>query len=88
MNTNVPDAGIDIGAADPLLPAAAVWIERLRDQGEDILLYPISRLQREFRIGYSRTCVLMEALTLDKHWIIAFAEDGTRYARLRLGECA
>jgi DNA segregation ATPase FtsK/SpoIIIE-like protein len=80
MHTNIPGAGI--GAADPLLPQAAAWIERLRGGGEDIVLHPISRLQREFRIGYSRTCALVEALALDQYWTIAFAEDGTRYARL------
>jgi len=84
MNTNVPTHGI--GAADPLLPQAAAWVEALRAQGEEILLYPISRLQREFRIGYSRSCALVEVLALDKYWTIAVAEDGSRYARLRLGE--
>jgi len=80
MNTNLDGAG---GAADPLLPEAAAWVEQLRAQGEDIVLYPISRLQRQFRIGYSRTCALVEALALDQCWRIEFAEDGTRYARLR-----
>jgi DNA segregation ATPase FtsK/SpoIIIE-like protein len=83
MHTNTPAAGI--GAADPLLPQAAAWIARLRDSGQDVVLYPISRLQREFRIGYSRTCALVDALAFENHWIIAFAEDGTRYARLPSG---
>lgn len=81
MNIKVPDASI--GTADPLLPQAIAWVEQQRSTGEDILLYPISRLQREFRIGYSRTCALVEALALDAHWAIEFFEDGTRYARLR-----
>jgi DNA segregation ATPase FtsK/SpoIIIE-like protein len=83
MSIDMP--GASIGAADPLLPKAAAWVAQQRESGEDILLYPISRLQREFRIGYSRTCALVEALALDAHWIIEFAEDGTRYARLRPG---
>jgi DNA segregation ATPase FtsK/SpoIIIE-like protein len=83
MNTDMPGAGI--GAADPLLPQAIAWIEQLRGSGEDIVLYPISRLQRELRTGYSRTCALVEALAQAQCWTIAFADDGTRYARLRPG---
>ena len=90
MSTKTPDvrSSAGIGAADPLFSEAAAWVERLRDQGDDVLLYPISRLQRQFRIGYSRTCALVEALALDKYWIIEFAEDGSRYARLRSGDTA
>jgi DNA segregation ATPase FtsK/SpoIIIE-like protein len=83
MDIDVPYASI--GAADPLLPRAIAWVEQQRCSGEDILLYPISRLQREFRTGYSRTCALAEALALDAHWVIDFLEDGTRYACLRTG---
>jgi hypothetical protein len=90
MNIKLSDGGdaVGIGADDPLLPEAAAWVERLRNEGDDILLYPISRLQREVRIGYSRTCALVEALALDQHRIIEFAEDGSRYARLRSGDTA
>lgn len=65
MNIKIPDASI--GEADPLLPQAIAWVEQQRSSGEDVLLYPISRLQRHFRIGYSRTCALVEALALDAH---------------------
>lgn len=82
MSTNPPSEAS--GAADPLFPQAAAWVEQLRAEGESILLYPISRLQRQFRIGYSRTCALVEALALDQYWRIEFAEDGSRYARLRV----
>jgi len=70
------------GASDPLLPEAAAWIAQLRSDGQDILLYPISRLQRHLRIGYNRTCALMEALAQRGDWTICFGEDGTRHARL------
>lgn len=83
MHSSTPDPGKGIGMADPLWPDAIAWVEGLRGQDVAILLYPISRLQRQFRIGYSRTCALVDALALDQHWTIEFAEDGSRYARLR-----
>lgn len=94
MNDDMSSAGADssmqasivAGAAAPLLPEAARWIEGLRSQGEEVVLYPISRLQRQFRIGYSRTCALVDALAHERHWRIEFGEDGTRSARLRWGE--
>lgn len=75
-----------IGTADPLLSDVADWVEQQRGRGEEILEGPVSRLQREFRIGYSRACALAEALALDKYWRIELAEDGRRYARRRQGE--
>lgn len=84
MNTVTP--GTATGATDPLLPQAAAWIEQLRCSGQLTLLYPISRLQREFRIGYSRTCALVDALAQCGEWVIAFAADGSRYARLERKE--
>jgi DNA segregation ATPase FtsK/SpoIIIE-like protein len=83
MNIETPATGI--GAADPLLPQAAAWVEGLRGQGEYILRQPVSRLQLQFRIGYSRACALVEALALDTYWRIEFTEDGRRFARLRPG---
>lgn len=83
MYSSMPGAGKGLGTADPLWPEAIAWVEGLRGQDEAILLYPISRLQRQFRIGYTRTCALVEALALDRHWTIEFAADGSRYARLR-----
>lgn len=80
MHTDLSRAGH--GAADPLLPQACAWIAERREAGEDILLYPISRLQRQFRLGYSRSCALVEALAQRGEWRIAFAADGTRFARL------
>lgn len=80
MHTESSSAGI--GAADPLLAQAGAWIAQLRGAGEDILLYPVSRLQRQFRLGYSRSCALAQALVHHGEWMIGFTEDGTRYARL------
>jgi len=70
------------GAADPLLPQACAWIGALRESGETVLPYPISRLQRQFRIGYGRTCALVHALAQRGEWRIVFDEDGTRFAHL------
>jgi len=69
-------------ADDPLLLPAADWIAGLRAEGDPVLLYPISRLQRRFRIGYNHTLRLMDALERRGDWIIAYHDDGTRYARL------
>ena len=74
------------GAAQPLLPDAACWIESLSSQGEEVVLNPISRLQRQFRIGYSRTCALVDALARGQHWRIESGADGARSARLRWGD--
>lgn len=80
MHTESSSAGI--GATDPLLAQACAWIGQLRGAGEEVLLYPVSRLQRQFRLGYSRSCALAQALAQCGEWTIGFTEDGTRYARL------
>ncbi|MDN4051750.1 hypothetical protein QPK32_01455 [Massilia sp. YIM B02763] len=80
MHTHQHAAGERFGTADPLWPEVIAWIDGLRHQGETILPYPISRLQRQFRIGYSRSCALVDALALDRHWTIEFTEDGKRCA--------
>ncbi|KFI08310.1 hypothetical protein [Massilia sp. BSC265] len=82
MHTESSGAGI--GAVDPLLAQACAWIGQLRCAGEEILLYPVSRLQRQFRVGYSRSCALAQALARRGEWVIGFTEDGTRFARLAL----
>lgn len=74
--------------ADPLLDAAAAWVERLRQRGQTHLFYPVSRLQREFRIGYSRTCALVDSLARRGEWTVGFSGDGTRYARIHSRERA
>lgn len=83
MHIRPPHAGD--GATDPLLPEAAAWIAQLRSEGVDVLLYPISRLQRHLRIGYNRTIALMEALMDRGEWTIESGTDGNRYARLLPG---
>lgn len=69
--------------ADPLLAAAIAWIDQLRQRREMHLFYPVSRLQRQFRIGYNRTCALADSLTERGEWSIGFSADGTRYARIQ-----
>lgn len=72
----------NLAAADPLLQSAAEWINRLRQSGQTTLPYPISRLQREFLIGYGRTCALANALAQRGEWTVAFGSDGVRYAHI------
>ncbi|WP_312548727.1 hypothetical protein [Massilia sp.] len=72
--------GTDSVEEDPLLQRATEWIGQLRQRGQATVLYPVSRLQREFRIGYMRTCTLANALAQRGEWTIASTDDGTRYA--------
>lgn len=67
---------------DPILEQAAAWIDELRQRGQTHLFYPVSRLQREFRIGYQRTCALADSLARRDEWTIRLSGDGTRYARI------
>ncbi len=72
--------GTDCVDEDPLLHRATEWIDQLRQRGQTTVLYPVSRLQREFLIGYMRTCALADALAQRGEWTILFMSDGTRYA--------
>jgi DNA segregation ATPase FtsK/SpoIIIE-like protein len=67
---------------DPLREQVAEWIDQLRDRGQGILLSPVGRVQREFRLGYNRTCTLIDELARRGEWTIAFDSDGHRYARI------
>ena len=71
--------------AGPLPEPAAAWIGRLRDRGQTHLFYPVSRLQREFRLGYGQACALAGVLAQCGEWKIGFSTDGTRYARIPPG---
>lgn len=68
--------------ADPLLAEATQWVDRLRGRGTGILVYPVSRLQREFGLGYARACALADSLAQRGEWTIAYDDSGTRYARI------
>jgi DNA segregation ATPase FtsK/SpoIIIE-like protein len=65
-----------------LLPEARQWVDRLRAHGTTKLLYPVSNLQREFRLGYARACALADRLAQRGEWTVAYDEGGTRYARI------
>lgn len=86
MNTETPGSGT--GAADPLLSQACAWIAQLHAAGEQVLPYPVSRLQHRFRLGYSRAWALAEALEQRGEWTIALDADGARHARLHPGRAA
>lgn len=67
---------------DPLLPAAVAWVAALRDDGRVVLLYPVSRLQRQLRTGYLHSCALAGALERCGAWRIAYDADGKRHAHI------
>jgi hypothetical protein len=73
---------------DPLLQDAIEWIIELRAHGHTVLPYPISRLQRWSRLGYSRACALVAELEQCSEWRIAFDRDGARHAHLYLRDHA
>lgn len=75
-----PDTNLT--AVDPLLHSAAAWIDQLRQRGQTLLPYPVSRLQREFHIGYTRTCALADTLAARGEWTVGFGSDGVRYAHI------
>jgi hypothetical protein len=67
---------------DSLLPEARQWVDRLRARGTTKLLYPVSNLQREFRLGYARAGALADRLAQRGEWTVAYDEGGTHYARI------
>jgi hypothetical protein len=75
----------DTQASEPesLLEPAAAWVDLLRKRGQTYLFYPLSRLQRRFRLGQGRIRALADLLEQRGEWSIAIASDGTRYARIR-----
>lgn len=77
---------ISSDVTEPLLGPAIAWVSQLRQSGVTELLYPVSRLQRQFLIGYDRTCRLADSLAERAEWTIDFSADGTRYARIHATE--
>ena len=67
---------------DPLLPEASQWVDRQRGRGRTILVHPVSRLQREFGLGYARACALAACLAQRGEWTVAHDDNGTRHARI------
>lgn len=82
----LPVRGAVMGAGetseDPLLPEARQWVDRLRARRTTKLMYPVSNLQREFGLGYTRACALAEGLAQRGEWTVAYDDGGTRYARI------
>jgi hypothetical protein len=64
------------------LHSAASWLDQLRQRGQTVLPYPVSRLQREFHIGYIRTFALADTLAAPTAWTLGFASDGVRYPHI------
>jgi DNA segregation ATPase FtsK/SpoIIIE-like protein len=67
---------------DPLLLEASEFVDRLRGRGTSVLVHPVSRLQREFGLGYARACALAERLAQRGEWTVAYDDHGTRHARI------
>jgi hypothetical protein len=64
------------------LPAADL-ARRLHMSGQHSLTNPVSRLQREFCLGYSHACYLAHQLAEDGVWALAIDQDGARHALFR-----
>jgi DNA segregation ATPase FtsK/SpoIIIE-like protein len=64
------------------LEQVTAWIARLRQQQINVLAGPVSRLQREFRLGYRRACALAQRLEQHGEWTIFFDGAGARSARI------
>lgn len=77
------DAAGRADGAEPLPESTLAWIGRLRNRGQTHLFYPVSRLQREFRLGYGQACALADLLAQRGEWTIRYSTDGTRYARIQ-----
>lgn len=69
--------------ANTLLAQARAWIDGLRKQGQVFVPYPISQLRRTLRIGYTRTCALVELLAELGEWTIGYRPEGGRFARIQ-----
>ena len=72
--------GAGDASEDPLLLEASQWVDRQRGCGTTILVHPVLRLQREFRLGYARACALADHLAQRGEWTVDYDEGGTRYA--------
>jgi hypothetical protein len=84
-STGAMDDPADQGEA-PLLASdleqATAWIARLRQQQITVLAGPVSRLQREFRLGYGRACALAQCLEQHGEWTIFVDGAGARSASI------
>lgn len=67
---------------DALLREASQWVDRQRSCETTILVHPVSRLQREFGLGYARACALADHLAQRGEWTVDYDEGGTRCARI------
>lgn len=68
--------------AATLLRQAGTWLARLRLRDVMVVHSPVSRLQRELRLGYARACKLAQRLEQRDEWTIVFDHAGNRSARI------
>ncbi|MBK4735233.1 hypothetical protein [Noviherbaspirillum pedocola] len=80
--TNDPEVQGESPTLASDLEQASAWIARLRQQQIHVLAGPVSRLQREFRLGYGRACALAQCLEQHGEWSLFVDGAGARSARI------
>lgn len=70
--------------ADLPLSEAVSFLASLDEMDVLYVKNPISRLQRQFRLGYRSASLLASLLEQSGHWQRAIDTDGTHFALLRL----
>lgn len=65
-----------------LVDRAMAFLSRRYAHREQVFAFPVSRLQREFLLGYRRACSLAEELQAAGCWSLRARTDGSRYARI------
>lgn len=78
----LPLVGENVKLDRELIDRAMAFLSRRYAHGEQVFAFPVSRLQREFRLGYRKACALAEALHATGSWRLRTRPNGTRYARI------
>ncbi|MYN45909.1 hypothetical protein GTP23_12710 [Pseudoduganella sp. FT93W] len=74
--------GLKKGMAFLMFSEAVALITRLYEMGTLRVYNPVSRLQREFRLGYRSACLLARLLDTEGYWRRTIDLDGTHIAIL------
>jgi hypothetical protein len=79
-----PPERAHLGLGDPIFMAALDFLKRSYVQHERPVVYgPVSRLQREFLLGYRDGCALAAALAAEQVWHLSGDSQG-RFATIAL----
>jgi hypothetical protein len=68
--------------ASPLLAEAITFVHDIFQRQGDIMMSPVSRLQRQFRLSYRRGCELAGQLETAGVWTVFRDHEGARVARV------